>query len=97
MGVEVGGIHQPFPGTFPVENAHHGGPDALVPDQPYKAGGVAATSAGEHPVVHGLVPQDALGIGMGLHVVDLGGDDLLRRETLQDRQVQGLIRPDAVP
>ena len=22
----VGGIHQPFPGTFPVENAHHGGP-----------------------------------------------------------------------
>ena len=47
--------------------------------------------------MHGLVPEDALGVGMGLHVVDLHGHDLLGGDVRQQRLVIGLTSTHPVP
>ena len=51
------------------------GVDALFPDHLHKSGGVAAALAGQDALVHALVAEHDLGIGVGEDVVDLDGDD----------------------
>ena len=47
--------------------------------------------------MHGLIPEDALGVGMGLDIVNLDGDDLLGGDLGQDLGVIALAGPDPVP
>ena len=78
-------------------DAHDLRVDALVPNQLNKARGVAAALAGQDALVHALVAEHVLGVGVGEDVVDLDGDYLLRRDIGQQLEVVGLVRAYPVP